>query len=561
MRYRTHFLTLLAAGVLLGGCAASTTSSSAPPAYGAGGTPQVFEGMGSYTRRVTTNSAEAQRYFDQGLNWLYAFNHDEAVRSFTRAAEIDPDCAMAWWGIAYAQGPNYNDPLMTEARSVAAWAALQSARDRINDETPAERALIEALAHRYENPAPEDRAHLEVAFADAMAGVWARYPNDSDIGTFYAESMMVQHPWELYESDGSPARDDTVTTVAALERVLAMAPNNPGANHLYIHAVEPSDDKARGLVAAERLCDLVPASGHLRHMPSHIYVQVGMWERSIEQNRKAMASDVRYRSLSPEQGMQNGYMTHNSHMLAYSAMMIGREREAMAAARAMWDDLPEEALRGVGPFIDPWMCSVYDVQKRFGRWDDLLAEPAPPDYMPTTTAVWRAHRAIAYAAKKDFENAEREQMAFRTAMKAIPETPMWDTYGTAMKFLLVSELFIDGEIALQKGKWEEAAGLLEEAVVIEDTLGYGEPPLWLQPVRHTLGAVYLKSGRYADAERVYRDDLASWPGNGWSLYGLSRALEEQGMADEALAVHREYDRAWASAEEAIKTSCKCIPET
>lgn len=558
---RTHVLTLLMSGVLLGGCTAGSTSSSAPPAYGATGTPQVFDGMGPHARRVTTKSAKAQEYFDQGLNWLYAFNHDEAVRAFTRAAEIDPGCAMAWWGIAYAQGPNYNDPEMTEQRSAAAWAALQNALERMDDETPAERALIEALAHRYENPAPEDRTHLEVAFADAMAEVWAEYPNDSDVGTFYAESMMVQYPWELYTPDGAPARADTVTTVAALERVLAMDPGNPGANHLYIHAVEPSDDKERGIVAADRLSDLVPGSGHLQHMPSHIYVQVGMWERSIEQNGKAMKCDLQYRALSPEQGIQNGYMTHNSHMLAFSAMMIGREQEAMAAARAMWDDLPEQALRQVGPFFDPWMCSVYDVQKRFGRWDDLLAEPAPPDFLPTTTAVWRAHRAIAYAAKKDFVNAEREQMAFRAAMRAIPETPQWDTYGTAIKFLLVSELFIDGEIALQKGQWGTAVSLLEQAVAIEDTLGYGEPPLWLQPVRHTLGAVYLKTGRHALAERVYRDDLAKWPGNGWSLYGLSRALEEQGRTGEALAVRQEYDRAWASAEEAITTSCKCIPET
>jgi tetratricopeptide (TPR) repeat protein len=550
---------LLLCVVTLTGCSATQTAP-APPAYGVVGTPQVFEGMGTYTRPITTDSPEAQEYFNQGLNWLYAFNHDEAVRAFTRAAELDPGCAMAWWGVAYAQGPNYNDPIMTENRSAAAWEALQHALDRIDNETPAERALIEALTHRYENPAPEDRTHLEVAFAGAMADAWAQYPDDSDVGTLYAESMMVQYPWELYTSDLQPAREDTLTTVAVLEQVLALDPYNPGANHLYIHAVEPSDDKDRGIAAADRLCDLVPDSGHLQHMPSHIYVQVGMWERSIEQNAKAMDSDAHYRALSPEQGIQFGYMTHNSHMLAFSAMMIGRESEAMEAARAMWEDLPEQAIREVGPFFDAWMCSVYDVQKRFGRWDDLLAEPAPPEYLPATTAVWRAHRAIAFAAKKDFKNAEREHMAFRSAMKAIPETPLWNTYDTAVKFLLVSELFIAGEIALQKGKWDEAARLLEKAAVIEDTLGYGEPPLWLQPVRHTLGAVYLKSGRYAEAERVYREDLAQWRDNGWSLYGLSRALEEQGRTDEALAVKREYDRVWAGAEEQITTSCKCIPK-
>jgi tetratricopeptide (TPR) repeat protein len=540
--------------VLIGhvGCATSRTD---------GPSAQLFDNMGSHHRAITTTSAEAQRYFDEGLTWTYAFNHDEAIRSFTRAAELDPGCAMAWWGVALCQGPNYNDPIMTDERSEAAWDALQNALARIDSSTPAERALIEALSHRYANPWPEDREHLEQAYADAMAQVWAAYPNDSDVGTLYAESMMVQNPWELYTCDRIPANDDTRTVVLVLEQVMATDPDNPGANHLYIHAVEPSAVPAQGLEAADRLCNLVPASGHLRHMPSHIYVQTGMWERSIEQNAMAMQADAQYRALSPQQGIQHGYMTHNSHMLAYSAMMIGREKEAMAAARAMWDNVPEEAMLEVGPFFDPWMCSVYDVQKRFGRWDDILAEPAPPAYLPTTTAVWRAHRAVAYAAKKDFVSAKREHEHFRAAMNALPEDPRWDTYDMAIKFLTVSDLFIAGEIALQKGDMEEAARLLEEAAVIEDTLGYGEPPLWLQPVRHTLGAVYLTSGQYADAERVYRNDLSKWPENGWSLYGLSRALEEQGRTEEAHLVRLDYDRVWARADEPTTTSCKCIPET
>jgi len=557
---RSHSLVFSIPVALLAGCA-STSNPPAPPAYGTGGTPQVFAGMGPHQRHVTTKSAEAQNYFNQGLNWMYAFNHDEAVRSFTRAAELDPDCAMAWWGVAYAQGPNYNDSIMSEHRSAAAWQALQNALAVDDDETPTERALIAALTSRYADPAPEDRVELNVAFANAMAKVWAEHPDDSDVGTIYAESLMVQHPWELYTCDRQPAREETNTVVTLLEQVMALDPENPGANHLYIHAIEPSDDKDRGIVIADRLSDMVPGAGHLQHMPAHIYVQVGMWERSIDQNEKAMACDVKYRALSPEQGIQNGYMTHNSHMLAFSAMMIGRERDAMAAAQAMWDDLPEQALREYGPFFEAWMCSKYDVEKRFGRWDALLAEPAPPDFLPTTIAVWRAHRAIAYAAKHDFDNAVREHEAFRAAKAAVPETTMWDTYDTAMKFLSVSDLFIEGEIALQQEKWDEAARLLEEAAVIEDSLGYGEPPMWLQPVRHTLGAVYMKMGRYSDAERTYRDDLDKWRDNGWSLYGLSRALEEQGKTDEARVTKEKFDRVWAGADEPIETSCKCIPVT
>jgi len=552
----------LAATTLLAACAATSDAPGMPdlPAYGAGGTAQVFDGMGAHTRRVTTQSAEAQESFDQGLAWLHSFNHDEAVRSFTRAAELDPGCAMAWWGVAYAQGPNYNDPAMTSNRSVAAWEALQRALAELDDESPAERAFVEALEARYRSPEPKDRTHLEQGFADAMAIVWERFPDDSDVGTMYAEALMTQHPWDLYTSDKRPARDDTGTIVAVLEQVLVMDPNNPGANHLYIHAVEPSADKERGIPAADRLSDMVPSAGHLRHMPSHIYVQVGMWERSIEQNAKAMDADTAYRALSPEQGIQYGYMLHNTHMLAFSAMMIGREEEAMAAARSMWDDLPDDVMRDFGPFLDTLMCSKYDVQKRFGRWDDILAEPAPPEFLSATTAVWRAHRAIAYAAKKDFESAEREHEAFRAAVEAVPETPMWEPYDTAMKFLTVSDLFVEGEIALQRGEWDKAARLLEGAAVVEDSLGYGEPPLWLQPVRHTLGAVYLKSGRYADAERVYRKDLDQWRDNGWSLYGLSRALEGQGDAAGARTARQAYERVWARADEPITTSCKCIPE-
>jgi tetratricopeptide (TPR) repeat protein len=556
-------LTVLSSLVALVGC---STPGSAPqafelPAYGAMGTAQVFQGMGSHTREVTTASAEAQDYFNQGLAWLHSFNHDEAVHSFSRATELDPGCAMAWWGLAYAQGPNYNDPFMTANRSTAAWDALQRAMVELDDETPVEAALIQALSQRYSNPPPKDRTHLEQGFADAMGDLWAKHPGDSDIGTLYAEALMVQNPWDLYTPDRRPARADTATIVGVLEQVLVLDPANPGANHLYIHAVEPSDDKDRGIAAADRLSRLVPGSGHLRHMPSHIYVQVGLWDRSIEQNVKAMASDAEYRRLAPEQGMQHGYMTHNTHMLAFSAMMVGREQEALNAARAMWDDLPDEVLRNFGPFFDAEMCSIYDVLKRFGRWDELLAEPMPPKYLPTTTAVWRAHRAVAFAAKQDFENAEREFEAFRAAVDAVPETPMQDAHRTAMKFLTVSDLFVRGEIALQRGKWDEAAELLEQAVVVEDSIGYGEPPLWLQPVRHTLGAVYLKSGRFADAERVYREDLDQWRDNGWSLYGLSRALEEQGDAAGARLTREAFDRVWAQADEPTLTSCKCIPKT
>jgi tetratricopeptide (TPR) repeat protein len=520
---------------------------------------QIFEGTGLHRRDITTASPEAQEYFDQGLAWMYAFNHDEAIRSFARAAELDPDCAMAWWGIALCEGPNYNDPVMTEERSAAAWGALQEALARVDGTAPIEAALIEALSHRYAEPWPEDRTELEQAYADAMARVWASFPEDSDVGTLYAEAMMVQRPWKLYSADRQP-EGDTPEIVATLERVLALDPGNPGANHLYIHAVEPSDDPDRGIAAADRLCGQVPGAGHLEHMPSHIYVQVGQWDKSIAQNAKAMEADAKYRALSPDQGIQHMYMVHNAHMLAYSAMMAGREAEAMAAARAMWANVPADVLESVAPYIDLWMTSVYDVQKRFGRWDEILAEPEPPSFLPITTAVWRAHRAIACAAKKDFAGAEREHEAFREAKAALPEESVFGDDPTH-RILEVSDHFIAGEIALQREDWDTAAEMLERAVVVEDELSYGEPPQWLQPTRHTLGAVYLKAGRPADAERVYREDLAKWRGNGWSLYGLSRALDAQGRPEEASLVRAEHHAAWAEADAPTTTSCVCIPET
>jgi tetratricopeptide (TPR) repeat protein len=293
------------------------------------------------------------------------------------------------------------------------------------------------------------------------------------------------------------------------------------------------------------------------HMPSHIYIQTGKWDESITQNTRSMQADTRYRSLAPEQGIQHMYMVHNAHMLAFSAMMSGREAEAMTAARSMWSDIPPEVLPAVAAYIDLWMTSVYDVQKRFGRWDAILAEPAPPAFLPITTAIWRAHRAIAQAAKHDFPAAEHEYAEFRVARDAIPQESVFGD-DPAHRILAVSDLFIAGEIALQTERWDDAADLLERAVAIEISLGYGEPPQWLQPTRHTLGAVYLEAGRPADAERVYRADLAKWPDNGWSLYGLSRALEAQGKTAEADQVRARFDEIWSKADEPTTTSCKCL---
>ena len=558
MIHRWAYCAVLILGLMLAGC------HTAPPptdglrgdnnsAYGVGGRPQLFDNMGDNQRPITTDSRLAQRYFDQGLKWMYGFNHDEAVRSFTQAATLDPGCAMAWWGVAYAQGPNYNAVGMNDARRQAAWDATQQALAQLDDESPVEQALISALTKRYRDPKAKDDkrsdSELLAEHAKAMAEVYAAFPEDADVGTLYAEALMLKRPWRLWKSDGTPTHDEVNTILSTLQDVLRLTPDHPGATHYYIHAVEASADKMRGIPAADRLSTQVPMSGHLTHMPSHLYVQVGMWERAVQQNVLAMRADALYLAKSPMQFRQHGYSAHNGHMLAFAAMMIGREEDALRGAESVWE-MPEAVFETMGKRYDRAMCAKYDVLRRFGRWDALLAEPAPPVFLTQTTAVWRACRATAFAAKKDFVNAASEQAAFRVLLEKQPKD----------RFLLLNDRFVAAEIALQQEQWDQAIALLVEAIGYEDEMGYGEPPRWVQPVRHTLGAVYMKAQRYADAERVYREDLAKWPGNGWSLFGLASALDAQGQTEEAAITRAAFEQAWRGADHPLGTSCKCIPQ-
>lgn len=556
---RRRFAALLAVPLVLSGC---SQLSLAPKRADNGA--QLFSGMGPHHRTITTDSAEAQKYFDQGLTWVHAFNFDEAFRSFERATQLDPDCAMAWWGLALCRGPQYNHPEVEKEQNAQCYEAAQKALALSGSASDRERALIEALATRYEKDWSEDRDELNARYADAMAKVWDRFPNDSDIGTLYVEAMMIKHPWDLYDDDQNP-REETPTIIATLDRVIAMDADNPGANHLYIHAVEPSRNPENAVPAADRLSGLVPGSGHLQHMPTHIYAQVGMWEKSIRQNALAVRSDEKYRKLSPKQGIQLGYQTHNAHMLAFSAMMVGREKEALEASKKMWDimsfdQIPLEMRGEVATFIDGWMCAHYDVLKRFGRWEEVVKAPPPPPYLPITTAAWRANRAVAYAAMKDFVSADLEYEAFKRAAGRIPE-PENEDMPDGRELMAVANHFVAGEIALQRGDMETAIKELKKAIALEDKLDYSEPPQWILPTRHTLGAVYLVEARYAEAEECYRKDLAKWKGNGWSLYGLSRALESQGKMAEAREVRAQFERAWRNADEPTQTSCKCIPKT
>ncbi len=535
------------------------------PAARASEHPQLFDGLGSHTRTVTTSSREAQRYFDQGLTLAYAFNHDEAIRSFTEAARLDPHCAMAWWGIALANGPHINNPAMTPERSAAAWAALTRARAESDagHATPTERELIRALSARYADPAPQDRSGLDAAYADAMRRVWKAHPNDADVGCLFAESLMDLHPWDMWENRWSGApnagapKAGTPEVLATLEAVLTINPEHPGANHYYIHAVEASPQPARGTASADRLRTLVPAAGHLVHMPAHIDVRVGRWDQASEANRKAIVADTKYRALSPKQDFYRVYMAHNDHFLAWSCMMQGRHAEALAAARAMVAGIPDDYMRQNAALVDPYTAIVLEVHMRFGRWDDILREPEPPADLPITRALWRFSRAVAYAAKGDVSDALAEQALFREQAAAVPSAAMM-AINPAHTVLEIADKMLDGEIAYRQGRTEDAVRSLRDAAAVEDGLRYMEPPEWVQPVRHPLGAILLHAGRYDEAERVYREDLARWPGNGWALFGLAECQRAKGDTAAAERTEAQFGLAWADADTPIRASCLCV---
>lgn len=545
----TRNLVFIILAVSFAGCSASIQPTGQSKA-------RLYSQMGDHHYPVTTSSSKAQKYFDQGLIWAYAFNHDEAIRSFTKAAQLDPNCAMAWWGVALCNGPHINFPIVPPDRVNAAWEALQKSIALKDTVTQKERDLIDALANRYANPQPDDRRPLDQAYADAMANLWEKYPSDADIGTLYAEALMDLRPWDLWTRTGQP-KPGAEKIVAQLERVLELDPQNPGANHLYIHAVEASAHPDRANAAADRLRELVPASGHLIHMPSHIDVLTGRWTKAAEQNEQSIKIDRRYRAMSPSQEFYRVYMLHNHHMLAFASMMEGRSDAALAAARGVVDSVPAEFIEANGPMVDPYMGAAYDALKRFGRWDEILQEPPPPSVLPITTAMWRFHRGLAYAAKGEIKLAEQEQAAFRQSVSQVPEDALM-AINPAHKILAIADLMLEGEIALALNDYERSAALLRRGVELEDELLYMEPPEWIQPVRHTLAAVLVENGQYQEAERVYREDLANWPGNGWSLYGLARCLEAQDKDDEAMDVRQQFRKAWSRADTDIWTSCLCV---
>jgi tetratricopeptide (TPR) repeat protein len=515
-----------------------------------------FQGLGNHTRRISTQSPEAQKFFDQGLAFLYGFNHDEAIRSFEAAAAIDPESAMPYWGISIANGPHINNPAVDEAHAKAAWKALTEARQRVAKATPVEQALIEALGKRYANPHPDDRKPLDEAYAGAMRKVWQAFPDDADVGALSAEALMDLRPWDQWTLAGQ-AQPGTEEVLRILDGVLAKSPQHPLALHLLIHAVEASPHPERADGAAARLRDLDPGIGHLVHMPSHIDVRRGRWQEAVVTNQMAIEADNRYRTISPNQGFYRLYMAHNFHMLGYAALMQGESRKATEAIRDLLAGIPKEFREHSAGMVDGFFAMPYELHMRFGRWDEMLAEPKPPEIFPITTALWRYARGVALAAKNQVESARAEQKEFLAAKKALPKEA---TFGknSGVDLLGIAEKMLEGEILYREGKTDEAVAALREAVRREDHLRYIEPPDWIQPVRHALGATLMDAKRYADAEAVYREDLAHYPENGWSLYGLSQSLHKQGKHAKAQSVAGRFDKIWKHADLKLTSSCFCL---
>jgi tetratricopeptide (TPR) repeat protein len=521
----------------------------------------LYDGLGSYSRKVTTNSAEAQRYFDQGLGFLHGFNHRAAIRAFQQAAELDPECAMAHWGVALACGPHINSMAVPPPAAELAWKELELAQKNAGNASPVERALIGALAKRYANPQPDDRSGLDRAYADAMREVWKKYPKDSDVGALFAEAMMNLRPWDQWTPDGKP-QPGTDEIIATLDAVLKLNPNHPLANHLYIHAVEASPNPERAMAAADRLRNLQPGLAHNVHMPSHIDIRTGQWLKAVDTNAKAVEADQRYRKLfGPPKGFLNVYIAHNRHMLAYAAMMTGQRDLAMKHIRAMVAEMPADFLKENALQAEGNVAMPLEVMVRFGLWDEILAEPEKyTENMWFTRAFHHAARAIAYAAKGDAANARKAQSVFLERAKLVPKEDFVSN-NSCEALLAVAIPMVEGEILIAEGKIDSGIEQLRAAIQKEDALKYDEPPGWLIPVRHSLGAVLMKQQRFAEAEQIYRDDLVRLPENGWSLLGLTESLRKQKKnADEVAQTQAKFKKVWAKADLTITTSCLCQPQ-
>jgi hypothetical protein len=490
---------------------------------------------------------------DQGLAMVYGFNHDEAIRAFREAARLDPTCAMAYWGIAFSLGPNYNLPTDSE-RAAEARKAADKAVALAGRTTPRERAYIAAIAKRYgRRPDTDDRKALDRAYANAMRDVARRYPDDLDAATLFAESLMVLRPWDLWKPDGT-SQPGTKEIVATLERVIARDAGHPGANHYYIHAVEASPNPERALRAANTVAATMPAAGHIVHMPSHIYMRVGRYADAADTNTRAIAVDEAYIGAQQPAGVYPMmYYPHNMHFFWSAASMEGRSADALAVATRLDGHLDPAMMKSM-PTMEYFAPTRPFGLVRFGRWKEILAVPRPPDDLPYSIAMWDHARGLALTATGKLADAEASLAEIRRIAPTIPADRIVADNQPARTHVEIAAAVLTGEIAARRGRTDDAVAALRTGVELEDGLPYTEPPAWYQPVRHRLGAVLLAAGRHADAEAVYREDLRRNPDNGWALFGLRAALRGEKKTAEIAAIDERFHRAWARADVRLETS-------
>jgi len=517
--------------------------------------PPPYYDIGAVHRKVSASSPEAQLWFDRGLALTYGFNHEEAITCFERAARLDPRCAMAYWGKAYALGPNYNNMQMTPEAARAAYEALQKGLAEKEHCTAVERDLLVALEARYPSPELTDRAPLESAYADAMRKVHAAHPDDADVAALTAESVMMLRPWKLWSPDGTPA-PEIPEIRSLLEGGLSRWPRHPELCHLYIHTMEAGPEAVVALPAAQTLETLTPGLGHLVHMPSHIYTWTGRYADVVRVNLAAVKADQAYVEHAGRDNFYTLYRLHNYHFVAYGAMFEGQRNLALSYARDLVHEIPEPLLVKMVDLLDVFVATPYHVMVRFGMWQEILDEPEPAEQLLAARTVWHYARGIALASQRRVDEALAEQQAFEQAKEAVPESRL--LFNNPVKEILrVAENVLAGEIEYRRGNFDQAFALLREAARLDAALNYDEPWGWMEPAAHALGALLTEQGRYEEALEVYRANLARYPENGWALHGLAECLEGLGRASEAAVARQRFEKAWARADVTIPGSCFC----
>jgi len=512
----------------------------------------LYDNLSKYHRQITTKSMEAQQYFDQGLTLYYGFNHEAAIKSFQQAIAYDSTCAMAWWGQAISVGPNINNPTMDSLSKAAALETILKAQQHLIGASPLEQGLIKALTFRYAWPAPENRKYLDSAYVIAMREVYKENPDDSDVGTLFADALLNIRPWDYWKPDGT-TQPGTEELVSVLEHTLSITPDHPGACHFYIHTMEASSTPEKALPAADLLRNRIPGAGHLVHMPSHIDIRLGHYQESIIANQKAIIADSIWVKSG---GFYTVYRAHNFHFLAYSAMFSGQKQVALNAANDMIEQIPPDLVVAIPDFLEGFMAIPYHVMIRFGMWDEIITLPEPPKEQFLTSAFWRYSRVVAFSATGKVNEASAEFAKLQNDFKNVPDSRFIGN-NPGKTVLKIGLHMAEGEMEYRKANYEKAFELLRLAVQEDDSLRYDEPWGWMMPVRHSLGALLTEQKKFDEAEIVYKRDLEIHPENGWALKGLSTCYHNTGRHEEAMKIDELFKQAWTNADIELHSSCFC----